>query len=135
MNILKREEHYLFLHLSPKIFTMNIIYGTFILSKNNDQYNGEFFNNKMKAFSRTEIKVIETPDEDHFIGRFDAYWQEQNGSVSALLEIDKEGDEMYMLTWQDVRCNGESQTVNFTGRGVKRNDLLVCVYEMHSNGL
>ncbi len=114
---------------------MNIVYGTFILSKNNDQYSGEFFNNKMKAFSREEINAIETPDEDLFVGRFDVYWQEQNGSVSALLEIDKEGDEMYMLTWQDVRLNGESQTVNFTGRGVKRNGLLVCVYEMHTQGL
>ncbi|MEJ7610670.1 MAG: hypothetical protein WKF88_05760 [Ferruginibacter sp.] len=110
---------------------MSEVFGTFILSKEQDRYNGEFFNNKMKAFSREEIRVIETSGQNDFIGNFDANWQEDSGSLSAVLQIDLESDEIYMLTWTDVRLNGELQNVTFTGRGVLRNGLLVAVYSMH----
>ncbi len=110
---------------------MSDIFGTFILSKNNGQYLGEFFNNKMKAFSREEIKPLELSRENEFIGSFDAGWQEPAGAVSAVLQIDIESEDIYMLTWTDVRLNGELQNVNFTGRGVLRNDLLVAVYSMN----
>ncbi len=110
---------------------MSEVFGTFILSKNNGQYKGEFFNNKMTSFSGEDVKAIETSAHNEFIGSFDAAWQESAGSVTAVLQIDMESDDVYMLTWTDVRINGESQNVNFTGRGVLRNDLLVTVYSMH----
>ena len=110
---------------------MSEVFGTFILSKNNGQYRGEFFNNKMKSFSGEEIRMIETSGKDEFVGSFDASWQEAAGSVSAVLQTDMESDDIYMLTWTDVRLNGELQNVNFTGRGVLRNGLLVAVYSMH----
>lgn len=107
------------------------IFGTFILSKNNDQYQGEFFNNKMKAFSKEDIKSIEISSQNEFVGSFDANWTEDTGSVSSVLQIDLEGEDIYMLTWTDVRRNGELQNLNFTGRGVVRNGLLVAVYSMN----
>jgi hypothetical protein len=110
---------------------MTDVFGTFILSKRNDQYQGEFFNNKMKSFSNEEIRRLETSNEDDFVGSFDANWQEQAGNVSAVLEIDKESDDIYILTWKDVRLNGELQNINFTGRGIKKNDLLVSIYSMN----
>ena len=108
------------------------VFGTFILSKSKDKYKGEFFNNHMKSFSNEEIRMLETNADNEFIGRFDANWQEPAGSVSALLEIDMENDDIYILSWTDVKLNGDAQNVNFTGRGVKRNDLLVCVYAMNT---
>jgi hypothetical protein len=58
-------------------------------------------------------------------------WQEAAGNVSAVLQIDLEQDDIYMLTWTDVRLNGELQNVNFTGRGVVRNGLLSAVYSLN----
>ena len=110
---------------------MTEIFGTFILSKTNDNYTGEFFNNKMKSFSNEEVIVLETGGNDHFVGSFDTSWQEPAGNVNAVLEIDKESDDIYILIWKDVRLNGELQNINFTGRGVKRNELLVSVYLMN----
>jgi len=114
---------------------MTDIFGTFILSKTNDNYKGEFFNNKMKSFSNEDVTVLETSATDHFIGSFDTSWQEDAGNVNAVLEIDKESDDVYMLTWKDVRLNGELQNINFTGRGIKRNELLVSVYSMNRHSL
>lgn len=111
------------------------IFGTFILSKEGDTYSGEFFNNKMKAFSKEEIRVLQTESHDEFVGSFDASWVEGTGTVTAVLEIDKESDDIYVLAWKDVRMNGNLQNLNFTGRGVKRNGLLVTVYSMHTSGL
>ena len=110
---------------------MTEVFGTFILSKNDGRYRGEFFNNKMKKFSDEEIRPIESSGGNEFIGSFDADWQESGGNVSAVLQIDLEQDDIYMLTWTDVRVNGELQNVNFTGRGVMRNGLLVAVYSMN----
>ena len=110
---------------------MSEVFGTFILSKNNGQYSGEFFNNRMKAFSKEEVTPIETRPDYEFIGSFDVGWQEGGGSVSAVLQSDLESGEVYILTWTDVRINGELQNVNFTGRGVLRNGLLVAVYTMN----
>lgn len=110
---------------------MSEVFGTFILSKENGRYSGEFFNNKMRSFSNEEIRVIETSGKNDFIGSFDANWQETAGSLSAVLQIDMESDDIYMLTWTDVRLNGELQNVNFTGRGVLRNGLLAAVYSMN----
>jgi hypothetical protein len=110
---------------------MTGVFGTFILSKNNAQYKGEFFNNKMKAFSAEEIRQLEGESHNAFVGSYDAGWKEDAGSVTAVLEIDMERDDIYILTWKEVRLNGELQNVNFTGRGVMRNDLLVCVYSMN----
>lgn len=107
------------------------IFGTFILSKNNGQYHGEFFNNKMKAFSKEEIKSIEVSAHNELVGNFDADWTEERGNFNSVLQIDLESDEIYILTWTDVRLNGELQNLNFTGRGVVRNGLLVAVYSMN----
>ena len=85
----------------------------------------------MKAFSKEEIKPIETSHENEFIGSFDAGWQEGSASVSAVLQTDLESHDIYMLTWTDVRINGELQNVNFTGRGILRNGMLVAVYSMN----
>ena len=106
------------------------VYGTFILSKNKDRFSGEFFNNRMKSFSSEEIRQLE-PGDAEFIGRYQANWEEGSGSVSAALDIDLESDDIYILSWEDVRLNGELQTVNFTGRGVVRNGILFCVYSMN----
>lgn len=106
------------------------VYGTFILSMDKNKFSGEFFNNKMKSFSHEQVRLLERGDAD-FVGRYEANWQEDSGSVSAALEIDLESDDIYILCWEDVRLNGELQTVNFTGRGVVRNGTLFCVYEMH----
>ncbi len=114
---------------------MTDIFGTFILSKNNDSYRGEFFNNKMKSFSNEDVIALETNSTDHFVGIFDASWQETTGNINAVLEIDKASEEVYILTWKDVRLNGELQNKNFTGRGIKRNDLLVSVYSMNTHSL
>ncbi len=95
---------------------MGDVFGTFILSKHNDKYTGEFFNNKMKAFSTEEVRLLEMGDHD-FVGRYQANWKEDSGSVSAALDIDMEQGNVYMLSWEDVRLNGELQTINFTGRG------------------
>lgn len=114
---------------------MTDIFGTFILSKQNDTYKGEFFNNKMKSFSNEDVVPLDTNATDYFVGSFDASWQETTGNINAVLEIDKASEEVYILTWKDVRLNGELQNKNFTGRGVKRNDLLVSVYSMHTNSL
>ena len=103
---------------------MTDIFGTFILSKNDDTYKGEFFNNKMKSFSNEDIIALETDATDYFVGSFDTSWQETTGNINAVLEIDKVSEEIYMLIWKDVRLNGELQNKNFTGRGVKRNDQL-----------
>ena len=115
----------------PKYCVMTEIFGTFILSKTDDAYKGEFFNNRMKSFSNEDVMAMETSAEDHFVGSFDTSWQETSGSRNAVLEIDKETDDIYILAWKDVRLNGELQNINFTGRGVKRNDLLVSVYSMN----
>ena len=117
-------------HFQKKIMTE--VFGTFLLSKNAGQYSGEFFNNKMKAFSKEEIKLIEKAGTDDFVGNFDANWEESAGRVNAVLQIDLESEDIYMLTWTDVRLNGELQNINFTGRGVVRNGLLVAVYSMNS---
>ena len=114
---------------------MTEIFGTFILSNINGNYRGEFFNNKMKSFSNEDVNALDVGANDHFVGSFDTSWQEAAGNVNAVLEIDKESDDIYMLTWKDVKLNGELQNINFTGRGVKRNDLLVSVYSMNSNSL
>ena len=114
---------------------MTDIFGTFILSKNNDTYKGEFFNNKMKSFANEEVTLLEASANDHFIGSFDTTWQEATGNINAVLEIDKVSEEVYILTWKDVRLNGELQNKNFTGRGIKRNEMLVSVYSMHTNSL
>ena len=118
-------------YFTPKFYAMTEIFGTFILSKTADNYKGEFFNNKMKSFSNEDVMAMETSAEDYFVGSFDTSWQETSGSINAVLEIDKESDDIYMLTWKDVRLNGELQNINFTGRGVKRNELLVSVYSMN----
>lgn len=110
---------------------MTDLFGTFILSKTGDSYSGEFFNNKMKAFSKEEVKLIEKSGTDDFIGNFDVDWEETAGRVSAVLQTDKESDDIYILTWTDVRINGELQNVTFTGRGVVRAGLLVAVYSMN----
>ena len=110
---------------------MTEVFGTFILSKNDGKYHGEFFNNKMKKFSGEEIRPIATGAGNEFVGSFDANWQETAGNVSAVLQIDLEQDDIYMLTWTDVRINGELQNVNFTGRGVIRNGLLSAVYSLN----
>ena len=114
---------------------MTEIFGTFILSKTNETYRGEFFNNRMKSFSNEDVSILETSATDHFVGSFDAGWQESAGRTTAVLEIDKESDDVYILTWKDVRLNGELQNKNFTGRGIKRNDLLVSVYTMNTHSL
>ena len=111
---------------------MTDVFGTFILSKSGREYHGEFFNNKMKAFSKEKISLIEGSSSDEFVGNFDADWEEDAGRVSAVLQTDLESDGIYILTWTDVRLNGELQNVNFTGRGIVRNDLLVAVYSMNS---
>ena len=111
---------------------MSEIFGTFILSKNDGRYNGEFFNNKMKAFSREEVNLIEKSGTDDFIGSFDVNWEETTGRVSAVLQTDKESEDIYMLTWTDVRLNGNLQNITFTGRGVVRNGLLVAVYSLNA---
>lgn len=118
---------------TPNIYTMTEVFGTFILTKNNDRYTGEFFNNKMKSFSNEDVSVLEISSHNIFVGSFDAGWQEAAGNVSAVLEIDLESEEVYILTWKDVRLNGELQNINFTGRGIKRHDLLVCIYSMHNS--
>lgn len=106
------------------------VYGTFILSKNNGKFVGEFFNNKMKSFSSEEVRLLERGD-DGFVGRYQANWEEDSGSVSAALDIDLEQGDIYILSWEDVRLNGELQAINFTGRGVVRNETLFCVYGMN----
>lgn len=114
---------------------MTEIFGTFILSKSQDNYRGEFFNNRMKSFSNEDVTVLEASTNDHFVGSFDTNWQEDAGNINAVLEIDKEGNDIYMLTWKDVKLNGELQNINFTGRGIKRNELLVSVYTMNRHSL
>jgi hypothetical protein len=114
---------------------MNQIFGTFILAKENGQYKGEYFNNKMQRFSNEDIQAMEVSGHNEFIGSFNASWQESSGVVTAVLEIDMEQDDIYILTWKDVSVNGDLQNVNFTGRGVMRNGLLVCIYSMHSASL
>ena len=111
---------------------MTEVFGTFILSKDGSKYSGEFFNNKMKAFSKEEVQLIEKSGNDDFVGSFDAAWEETAGRVSAVLQIDKESDDIYMLTWTDVRINGELQNTTFTGRAVLRSGLLVAVYSMNT---
>lgn len=112
---------------------MTDVFGTFLLKKKNGRYAGEFFNNHMKQFASEEVNPLTVSDHDPFIGTFDTGWQEDSGAVSAVLEIDKEEDDIYMLSWKEVRLNGELRTVNFTGRGVIRNEMLICVYHMNSN--
>jgi hypothetical protein len=109
------------------------VFGTFILSKNDQQYKGEFFNNKMKSFSAEDVRPLEMSQHNDFIGSLDANWTEAAGTVSAVLEIDMESEDVYILSWNEVKLNGEFQNVNFSGRGVKRNGLLVCVYSMNVN--
>ena len=111
---------------------MTDVFGTFILSESDGQYHGEFFNNKMKAFSKEKISLIEGSASDKYIGNFDADWEEDAGRVSAVLQTDLESEGIYMLTWTDVRLNGELQNLNFTGRGVVRNGILVAIYSMNS---
>ncbi len=109
------------------------VFGTFLLQGSNGKYRGEFFNNHMKQFASEEVQPITISDDDPFIGSFDTNWQEHSGSVNAVLEIDKEEDGIYILAWKDVRLNGELRTVNFTGRGVRKKDMLICVYNMNTN--
>ena len=110
---------------------MTEVFGTFLLKASNGKYKGEFFNNHMKRFASEEVNPITISDDDLFVGSFDTNWEESSGSVNAVLEIDKEDEEIYMLAWKDVRLNGELRTVNFTGRGVLRDDMLICVYHMN----
>lgn len=111
---------------------MTEVFGTFILSHNDGKYNGEFFNNKMKAFTKEEVKGISLRADDPFVGSFDTAWEEDNGRVTAVLQCDLESEHIYMLTWTDVKLNGDLQNINFTGRGVIRNSELTAVYSMHS---
>lgn len=107
------------------------VFGTFILSKSDQQYKGEFFNNKMNSFSAEDVRPLELSQHNEFIGTFDANWTEAAGTVSAVLEIDMESEDVYILSWNEVKLNGEFQSVSFTGRGVRRSGLLVCVYSMN----
>ncbi len=108
------------------------IFGTFILTEKDGRYEGEFFNNKMKAFSKEAVKKIEVRPHNAFVGNFDVTWQEDAGNCTAVLQIDLEDEDIYMLTWTDVRLNSELQNMNFTGRGVVRNGILVAVYAMNT---
>lgn len=110
---------------------MTEIFGTFIISEKDGQYSGEYFNNKMDHPSNEEIKLIEKSGTDIFVGKFDAYWQESKGNVSAVLEIDKTTDIFYTLSWSDVRISGEDQAVSFQGVGFIRNGELVAAYTMN----
>ncbi|MFN0082758.1 MAG: hypothetical protein ACKVOM_09600 [Ferruginibacter sp.] len=87
----------------------------------------------MKSFSSEEFERLRNKQPNIFDGSFDASWQEAAGNVSSVLEIDLESDDIYILTWQDVRLNGDLQNINFTSSGIKRNDLLVCIYSINSN--
>ncbi len=114
---------------------MGQIFGTFILSTSDEQYKGEFFNNKMKSFSNADVAIIETSAHDGFVGSFDITWEESTGPVTAVLEIDMENNDVYILNWKDVKQNGDLQNTTFTGRAVKRNGILVSIYSMITSGL
>ena len=111
---------------------MTDVFGTFILSESGGQYHGEFFNNKMKAFSKEEVSVLSVRANDPFVGSFETVWEEHVGPVTAILQCDLESENIYMLTWTEVKIDGELQNINFTGRGTIRNGELTAVYSMHS---
>ena len=108
------------------------IFGTFILTANDGKYEAEFFNNKMKAFCKEEVRKIEVSPTNEFVGNFDVTWNENSGSCGAVMQIDLESEHIYMLKWTDVELNGELQNMNFSGRGVVRNGILVAVYSMNA---
>ncbi|HEY5464030.1 MAG TPA: hypothetical protein VIJ95_12290 [Hanamia sp.] len=106
---------------------MEQVFGTFILSKKNNEYQGEYFNNHSTQFNDESIKIVDSPNL--FQGTFETGWEEKGQQFISDLTITLT-DSVFHLNWTRVRKGTIEQNVLFTGRGIIKEGKLVAVYQM-----
>lgn len=107
---------------------MNEVFGIFILSEDNGNYKGEFFNNHLDRFLPENIRIDNSPQR--FQGTFETEWEENGQQYFADLQISLTGN-LYDLRWTNVRKETTIQNVTFTGTGVMKEERLLCAYRMN----
>src|SRR5690348_7719819 len=108
---------------------MKQVFGTFILSENDNEYRGEYFNNHSTQFFDEKVQVVNS--RNSFVGTFQTEWKESGQKYAADLSITQR-DNVYYLNWTKVRKGDEVQSVIFAGRGVIKEGKLITVYEMRT---
>jgi hypothetical protein len=95
---------------------MEQVFGTFILSHEKNEYQGEYFNNHSTEFLHENIHIVNSPNL--FEGTFQTEWTEKGQKYLADLTITSNGS-VFNLNWTNVRKGDESRSaITFEGNGV-----------------
>ncbi len=102
------------------------LFGTFILTRENENYTAEFFNNRLDGFIQEVINIVQL--NRPFVGTFNTDWQEGTTRFTSNLTIIQNANNVFNLLWTNVMEGTAPANVIFVGRGVLRDNMLTCVY-------
>lgn len=105
---------------------MNEVFGTFIITLENQNFTAEFFNNHLDHFIPETI--IPSAINGSFAGTYSTEWYEDDKRCEANLAINEIATNLFNLRWTNVKVDDENANVTFEGRGVLRNNILTSVY-------